>query len=156
MNCLHVYLIQLCLLCRRRVSVQQFRDGVVLRMCCGLTLATLFDKHTAHHLWEQLVLNNLNKQQEQKSKTTKIAQYWITVCCRKELDSQSSQIPKLELSYLMHKYIIILCTTQTCMDAYMHTCFMLPQRPKLQSQISQPQQTSRGPKLTRMALISVN
>ncbi len=42
MNCLHVYLIQLCLLCKGRVSVQQFRDGVMLRMCCGLTLATLF------------------------------------------------------------------------------------------------------------------
>ncbi len=39
MNYLHVYLIQLC---RGRVSVQQFRDGVMLRMCCGLTLATLF------------------------------------------------------------------------------------------------------------------
>ncbi len=25
-----------------RLSVQQFRDGVMLRMCCGLTLATLF------------------------------------------------------------------------------------------------------------------
>ncbi len=24
------------------MSVQQFRDGVMLRMCCGLTLATLF------------------------------------------------------------------------------------------------------------------
>ncbi len=44
MNCLHIilYLIQFCLLCRGRVSVQQFRDGVMLRMCCGLTLATLF------------------------------------------------------------------------------------------------------------------
>ncbi len=25
-----------------RLSVQQFRDGLVLRMCCGLTLAILF------------------------------------------------------------------------------------------------------------------
>ncbi len=25
-----------------QLSVQQFRDGVMLRMCCGLTLATLF------------------------------------------------------------------------------------------------------------------
>ncbi len=40
MNCLHVYLIQLCLFWGR-VSVQQFRDGVVLRMCCGLTLPCL-------------------------------------------------------------------------------------------------------------------
>ncbi len=29
---IHVYLMQLC---RGRVSVQQFRDGVMLRMCCG-------------------------------------------------------------------------------------------------------------------------
>ncbi len=41
MKCLHVYLIQPCLLCRGRVSVQQFRDGVVLRLCCGLTLPCL-------------------------------------------------------------------------------------------------------------------
>ncbi len=36
--------------CRERVSVQQFRNGVVLRMCCGLTLTLfvrLFDNSVA-------------------------------------------------------------------------------------------------------------
>ncbi len=37
-----------------------------------------------------------------------------------------------------------------------YICFMLPLRPKLPSQITQPQQTSRWPKLTRVALINVN
>ncbi len=49
MNCLHVYLIQLCLPCRGRVSVQQFRDGVVLRMCCGLTLPCLLGFSTGSY-----------------------------------------------------------------------------------------------------------
>ncbi len=73
-------------------------------------------KHTAHHLWEQLSMNNLNKQQEQKPKTTKIAQYWITVCCREELDSQSR-------IFLMYKYIIIMHYTDVhgCIHAYLHT-----------------------------------
>ncbi len=46
--CLHVYHILkllmkqlLCLLCRGRVSVQQFRDGVMLRMCRGLTIIVI-------------------------------------------------------------------------------------------------------------------
>ncbi len=36
--CLHVYHI---VTLQGRVSVQQFKDGVVLRMCCGLTLTCL-------------------------------------------------------------------------------------------------------------------
>ncbi len=46
--CLHVYLMQqlLCLLCKGRVSVQQFRDGVVLRMCRGSTITLGFRQAT--------------------------------------------------------------------------------------------------------------
>ncbi len=47
--CLHVYMyLILCLLCRGRVSVQQFWVGVVLRMCRGLTITLFvrfFDKY---------------------------------------------------------------------------------------------------------------
>ncbi len=41
--CLHVCLMQqlLRLLCKGRVSVQQFRDGVVLSMCRGFTFILL-------------------------------------------------------------------------------------------------------------------
>ncbi len=41
--------IQPCLLCRGRVSVQQFRDEVVLRMCCGLTLPCLLGFSTGSY-----------------------------------------------------------------------------------------------------------
>ncbi len=51
--CIILYLINatvtLCLLCRGQVSVQQFRGGVVLRMCRGLTITLFvrfFDKYT--------------------------------------------------------------------------------------------------------------
>ncbi len=49
-----------------------------------------------------------------------------------------------------------LCMHAARVHSCMQVCFMMLYRPKLPSLITQPQQTSRGPKLTRVALISVN
>ncbi len=49
------------------IVILPFQKGISELKACSY-------KHTAHHLWEQLSLNNLNKQQDQNPKTTKMAQ----------------------------------------------------------------------------------